>query len=88
MLKIIALESKNLTEYARRAEAFNATEASPVSDHDLVITYLTFGHAPGDIRKHHATVLSAIRKARRERVSKREALWGHLIAGVEQGVES
>ena len=83
MLRIIATESKNLLEFARRAEAFNATEAEPATDYDLAVFWQIIDHA-----KPLTFIVKAIRKARRERVSKREAMWGSLIAGVNAEVES
>jgi hypothetical protein len=67
-LRTIALESKTLIEYARRAEAWNSTEAAPHSDRDLARYYPPH---PRDTyiwsMPVHAT-LHAIKRARETRL--------------------
>jgi hypothetical protein len=81
-LQTIALESKTLAEYARRAEAWNSVEAVPHSDSDLVNMYLTCGHAPGDARQHHTKIRKAIKIAREIRLGDRVRLWSVIAANL------
>jgi hypothetical protein len=73
MLTTIAQEARSPEEFARRAEAWNAAEAQPLSITRLVKAYR--GASPG-------TTARLIREAREARLVKRERLWSGMSKGL------
>lgn len=72
--KRIASESKTVEEYARRIEAWNASEAKPLS-----ITVLAKAWAGG---RQAPKVARLIREAREARMEGRERLWSRMARGL------
>lgn len=73
--KRIARESVTVEEYARRAEAWNASEAKPMS-----LTMLAKFWAGG---RQSAQVMRALRNAREERLEQRERMWSRMSKGLK-----
>ena len=73
MLKIIASEARTPEEFARRAEAWNAAERSP-----LPVTKLAKAYR----KAKPATVARLIRDAREQREEGRERLWTKMSLGL------
>lgn len=73
--KRIASESTTVEEYARRAEAWNASEAKPMS-----LTLLAKFWAGG---RQSSKVMKALREAREERLEQREQLWSRMSKGLK-----
>lgn len=73
MLQTIASEARSPAEYARRADAWNAAEAKPLSIVRLAKAYR--GAAPG-------TTARLIREAQEARIEGRERLWSKMSRGL------
>lgn len=73
MVKTIASEARSPQEYARRVEAWNASEAKPLSITLLAKAYR--GASP-------ATTAKLIREAREARLEQRERHWTHMSRGL------
>jgi len=73
MLKIIAAESKTAEEFARRAEAWNASEHRPMPVSKLARAYR---------KAKPSTVARLIREAREAREEARERLWTRMSRGL------
>lgn len=72
--KRIAQESKTVEEYARRVEAWNASEAKPQS-----LTKLAKAWAGG---RDPSKTIRLLREAREARVEGRERLWSRMSRGL------
>lgn len=71
MLKLIAKESRSPEEFARRAEAWASTEATPPSITKMVAAYR---------RGKPAATAKLIRAARKKRLAQTDTRWKRLIA--------
>jgi len=89
-LGTIAKESKTASEFARRAEAWNASNARQLSDRELVDAYMPAYQRATDL--HHRAALrnleQLVRMARETRLASRHKLWNKLANDVDNGVES
>jgi len=74
MLKTIAKESRTPAEYARRADAWNASEARPLPTAKIAKAYR--GKLPLTV------VIRLLQQAREERLEKREHLWSKMSRGL------
>lgn len=74
-IKRIASTSTTIEEYARRAEAWNASEAKPVS-----LTLLAKAWAGG---RQASKVMELLRQAREQRLKGRERLWSRMSEGLK-----
>ena len=80
MLHIIIMESQTIEEFARRAEAWSASDARPFDDHSIALALIA--KRPVFVKMHKATVASlkrAIATARTARLSNRSKLFNTLI---------
>jgi hypothetical protein len=77
MLRIIIDESANVAEFARRAEAWAATEANPPTDSVMAARWRA---VRGGLSK--AAVVGLIVHARSYRVARRDELFQTFIASV------
>ena len=73
MLKTIAREAKTPAEFARRADAWNASEGRPLPAAKLARAYR---------KASPAQVSRLLRQAREERLEKREGLWTSMSRGL------
>ncbi len=79
MLLTIAREARDLDAYARRADAWSASESKPPSLSDLISVYVRIhGRAVARIAIRHA-----IERAASARLDAQAKLWASMIGGGE-----
>lgn len=77
MLAVIAREAKSESEFARRAEAWNASEAKPLSVRQLVAAYAR-AHRLADRRR----LAHLLQQAEGARAEAKERLWSRVAKGL------
>ena len=89
MLVIIASESATIAEFARRADAYNATLSRPYANSVIAeawqtrITPMTRSEAQSVQR----LIARALSNAKRERIKASEQLWGSLCKNINDDNE-
>jgi hypothetical protein len=77
MVDVIASESRDVAEYARRADAYAFGAARPPSERQLVLAFASADDPPSIVRL-------ALRRARAERENNQRALFGLLVTNINE----
>lgn len=80
MLQIIIMESKTTGEFARRAEAWNASEAKPMTDQELARAFERARPLVMSVLgTKRAELVKLIGRYRKERLGSRDRMFRSLI---------
>lgn len=90
MLDIIAKESKSPLEFARRAEAWNASSSVQLQDKEIATVWSCLHYKPHTkgYRIEMMLVRDLVKKCRKDRLAKSKMLWSGLVKGIDRNIES